>query len=450
MVADAGSYEILPGVVVTEDMAALAFAAKFGGRLAYCHDHGKWFEYDGNVWRICRVPVAFQYARELARKLSAMAPGGTQLQKTRFASGVEQFARADQVFRRTSDFWDRDIFLLGTPDGTVDLRNGRLRLPMQSDNITKSTAVSPDEFETCPHWHAFLEQTTGGDEALTRFLQQVAGYALTGDISEQSLFFIYGDGGNGKGTFLNTLQSIMGDYAKPASMDTFSFQKHAKHETELARLRGARLVTSSETEAGTAWAESRIKQMTGGDVIAARFMRQDFFEYLPQFTLVIMGNFKPALKTVDEAMRRRFNIIPFTIKPKTKDPKLGEKLKKEWPGILRWMVNGCLDWQEHGLIRPPAVTEATEEYFEEQNTMAAWLEQDCNVQIGNTHLREKTMALFNSWTKYAKASGVEWGDAKSFKTSMERLGMKYKPATDGRYFLHVSLKSIDGDLSDNL
>jgi putative DNA primase/helicase len=244
---------IAPGLVVTEDMAALEFARKWGGRLAYCHDHGKWFEYDGNIWRVCKTPVAFHYARELCRRLSFSALAGAQLQKTRFAAGVEQFARADPTFARTAEFWDQDIWTLGTPDGTVDLRTGRIRPAVQSEHITKSTAVSPDLFEDCPAWTTFLEQATGGDESMMRFMQQIAGMALTGDISEQSLFFIWGPGGNGKGTFIHTIESILGDYAEDAAMDSFTAHRSSQHPTDLASLRGARLVTASETESGAAW-----------------------------------------------------------------------------------------------------------------------------------------------------------------------------------------------------
>jgi len=430
----------LIGATVSEDAAAQVFAAKYGGRLAYCHDHGKWFEYDGNIWRIVRTPLAFHYARELARKLAASSPSGSGLKKAKFASAVEQFCRADPVFAKTSDFWDRDTFLLGTPSGTVDLKTGRLRPAMQSDNITKSTAVAPEDFEDCPVWQSFLMEATGQDEGMIRLLQQVAGYALTGDISEQSLFFIWGPGGAGKGTFLNTIQAIMGEYAKTAAMETFAARKHAQHSTELAMLRGARLVTASETEEGAAWAEARIKQLTGGDVIAARFMRQDFFEFLPQFTLVIVGNFKPTLRTVDEAMKRRFNIIPFTHIPTKKDKKLPEKLRAEFPAILRWMINGCLDWQENGLVRPQSVLDATEEYFEDQNTMQQWLDQDCRVEMGNRYITETVASLFESWTKYARSNAVEAGTSKSFKPAMERLGFKYHRPACGRSFMYVALK----------
>ena len=163
----------------------------------------------------------------------------------------------------------------------------------------------------CPRWRAFISEVTCGDAEVSRFLQQWCGYSLTGDTSEQALFFGCGPGGNGKGVFLNTVSRIIGDYAVAAAMDTFTESDFPKHSTELAMLRGARLVTASETEEGRAWAESRIKQMTGGDPITARFMRKDNFTYTPQFKLTIVGNHSPSLRNVDEAMRRRLRIIPF-------------------------------------------------------------------------------------------------------------------------------------------
>ncbi len=214
-----------------------------------------------------------------------------------------------------------------------------------------------------------------------RFLQQIAGYCLTGDTREHALFFIYGPGGNGKSVFLNTLNGILADYAETAVMDAFAASAHDKHSTDIAMLRGARLVSVSETEEGRAWAETRVKQLTGGDKVTARFMRQDNFTFTPRFKLVIVGNHKPVLTNVDDAAKRRFNIIPFTRKPPRPDQQLEEKLKAEWPGILRWMIEGCLDWQANGLVRPAIVAEATAEYFDDQDTFGQWLEEHC-VQDG--------------------------------------------------------------------
>ena len=150
-------------------------------------------------------------------------------------------------------------------------------------------------------------------------------------------------------------------------------------------LRGARMVTASETEEGRSWAESRIKQMTGGDPITARFMQKDFFTFQPAFKLTIIGNHKPLLRNVDEAARRRFNLVPFNRMPANVDRQLPEKLREEWPGILRWMIEGCLDWQENGLVRPDSVIRATESYFEDQDLLSQWLAEECDAEPGNNY-----------------------------------------------------------------
>ena len=158
------------------------------------------------------------------------------------------------------------------------------------------------------------------------------------------MFFLYGDGGNGKGIFLNTITAIMGDYAKTAPMDTFTNSSNDRHPTDMAMLQGARMVFAQETERGRAWAESRVKSLTGSDPVTARFMRQDFFTYTPKFKLLISGNHLPRLKNVDEAMRRRLHLLPFTqvFKGKDRDPHLAEKLKTEYAGILQWIVEGAV------------------------------------------------------------------------------------------------------------
>jgi putative DNA primase/helicase len=245
------------------------------------------------------------------------------------------------------------------------------------------------------------------------------GYGLTGDIREHALFFAHGDGGNGKGVFLNTCRNIFGDYAQTAVMDTFTASQNDKHTTDLAMLKGARLVSASETEEGRAWAESRIKTMTGGDPITARFMRRDNFTYNPQFKLFIIGNHKPVLKNVDDAARRRFNMIPFVHKPIKKDSALEDKLRAEWPAIFRWMIDGCLDWQQNGLIRPAVVAEATETYFTEQDTLNQWIAENCDT--GNNS-SDTTANLFTSWSEWATANGEKPGTTKWFSQALQKQG----------------------------
>lgn len=429
--------------VITEDSAALAFAEMYASRLRYCHDTGSWYEWTGKAWAPNRVGRAYQWARELARRLVASESPKVRYvaSKTAFASGVEKFARSDPTFAVTAEGWDRDPWLLGTPGGTVDLRDGRLRLSDPTECITKLTAVAPAARSDCPLWLAFLDQATGGDAALIRFLRQWCGYALTGLTREHALVFVYGPGGNGKSVFLNVFTAILAEYAKTAAMDTFTASKGDRHPTDMAMLRGARLVTASETEEDRAWAEARIKQLTGGDPVTARFMRQDFFTFTPTFKLTIVGNHQPMLRNVDEAARRRFNIVPFVRKPDRPDRQLEEKLRAEWPAILRWMIEGGLDWQRSGLVRPASVVEATEAYFAEQDLMGQWIAEECDLRPGDTGAWERSADLFDSWSDFAKAAGDLPGSLKSFKPALVRRGVQPKRNSAHAGYLGIRLRT---------
>jgi putative DNA primase/helicase len=437
------------GGVLTEDFAAQRFAERFAGRFRYCHSTGAWFQWDGNVWRRIRTGVPFHEARLLARELARGQEDKVRqaAMKTNFASGVERFARVDPMFAVTAEAWDADPLLLGTPAGTVDLRTGILRRSDQADGITKQTAVSPSDTADCPLWLKFLADATGGDADLIRFLQQWAGYCLTGLTVEHALLFIYGPGGNGKSVFLNVLTAILMDYAATAAMETFTASRGDKHPTDLAHLRGARLVTASETEEGRPWAESRIKQLTGGDPITARFMRRDFFTFAPTFKLTMVGNHQPVLRNLDEAARRRFNIVPFTRKPDQPDPRLEAKLREERPGILRWMIEGCLDWLRNGLVRPASVTDATQTYFEAQDLFHQWLDDQCEVDPDNTYKWERSVDLYASWSAYAKAAGEPPGSLKTFGPAMIRNGLQPYRTNRVRGYSGIRLRSSlqDGD-----
>jgi putative DNA primase/helicase len=325
----------------------------------------------------------------------------------------------------------------------VDLRTGELIEPRASDFITKSTKVAPDR--GVPRlWLQFLHEALRGDEETIRYLQQWAGYCLTGLTSEHALAFLYGGGGNGKSVTIDRFVSVLGDYAVTAAMETFAVSKGERHSTELAMLRGARLVTASETEEGRAWNEARVKQMTGGDRITARFMRQDNFTFQPQFKLLIAGNYPPVLSNVDDAIRRRFNIIPFVSKPNNPDPHLSAKLAREDGKILQWMIEGCLDWQRHGLVRPSSVQDATADYFDEQDVFGQWLADRCEVDLGNIRLVEVSGKLFADWQQYAAHRGEPAGTQKSFAGSLARRGVRRERkrfrGAPQRLFAGISLK----------
>jgi putative DNA primase/helicase len=338
--------------------------------------------------------------------------------------------------------FDSDPYLLGVPGGVVDLRTGKMREALRTEYVTRSTAVAPRWSE--PRlWKKFLAEATGGDVPMQAYLQVMAGYFLTGSTNAHALFFLFGAGKNGKSVFVDVLARVLSDYAVTASMDTFIASKSDRHPTDLARLDGARLVTASETEEGRAWAESRIKQLTGGDRIAARFMRQDFFEFSPVFKLLIAGNFQPQLHNVDEAMRRRFHMIPFTQTPRQPDPQLGEKLQAEYGQILAWAIEGARIWQRKGLTRPDAVVDASDRYFEEQDLFGHWIAERCLQKPGAVG---RSVDLFSSWRNFARQNGEEAGTQKAMAGALRKRGFQSVRVSGGaRAWQGIELAQVFGE-----
>jgi putative DNA primase/helicase len=284
-----------------------------------------------------------------------------------------------------------------------------------------------------------LREITAWDDALIAFLRRVSGYAATGLIREHALFFLHGTGGNGKSVFIDTLVAILSDYAALAPMETFIDTHGDRHPTELAMLRGKRLVVAQETEQGRAWAESKIKALTGGGKITARFMRQDFFEFEPQFTLLIAGNHKARLRNVDEAIRRRFHLIPFTVTiPKEqRDTALLATLEREAAGILTWIVQGAREYFAQGLNPPPCVRDATEDYFSEEDSFAAWIADNCET---SPTAWDTAGRLFGNWKVYAEAAGMRAGDQKAFAAKMEAAGFERgREGRKGRHWRGIAL-----------
>jgi putative DNA primase/helicase len=359
---------------LTEDSLCIAFVRQFMGVLAYSWDRGQWYRWAGSHWIAETTGQAVDWARKMCRALNVERK--TAWQSLRVAAAIEKLARSDRMFAMTADKWNRDPFLLATPAGTVDLRTGELRAANPDDYITRRTLVGAEEGEPRV-WTQFLSQVTQGDEDLIRFLRQVAGYSLTGDCREECLFFLYGPGGNGKGTFVTTMQTILAEYAVNAPMDAFLRAYGERHTTDLAMLAGARLVTATETRDGRSWDDERVKALTGRDVITARFMRCDNFSFTPTFKLLVSGNHKPRLASVDDAWRRRLHVVPFTYKPPTRDDTLKDRLRDEYGQILSWAIKGCIDWQRNGLVIPARVRAETATYFESQDAFGEWLDDRC-------------------------------------------------------------------------
>jgi putative DNA primase/helicase len=433
----------------SEESLALVFTKLHVGTLRYVAVWGKWLIFDGSKWDFDETLKTYSMARILCRAAANKINKPSHAKATASAktrNAVVTLACSDPRHAATVEQWDADPWLLNTPGGVIDLRNGKRRAHRATDYMTKMTAVTPDAKCPIPIWLGFLTTVTDKDIELQQFLQRVSGYALTGSTREHTLSFLYGTGANGKGVFVNTVAGILHDYHKTAPLETFTVTSNERHPTELAMLRGARLVTISETESGKRWAESRIKTLTGGDPITARFMRQDFFEYMPQFKLMISGNHRPGLNSVNEAIRRRVNMVPFniTIAKEARDKNLTEKLKAEWPGILAWMIEGCLQWQKIGMQPPKVVTDATDDYLDSEDKLGRWidecLERDPNGWMSSTD-------LFYSWKHWAEDNNEWVGGQTKLSIDLKEAGFKpvRKPHANG--FAGLRLKPFAGPVS---
>jgi putative DNA primase/helicase len=434
----------------SDEALALRFAERFGHKLKYVAVWNKWFIYTGTHWVPDDTLQVIDCARDLCREVAgncAQERIAAAIASRKTVTAVVSLARADRRIAANTDQWDSDPWLLNTTAGAADLRTGALRGHDPNDYCTKMTTVAPDSSCPTPIWSTFLERVCREDAEFIGFLQRILGYALTGVTREHALFFCYGTGANGKSTLINTVVACIGDYHRTAAIETFTASKADRHPTDLAGLRGARLVTAVETEEGRRWDEAKVKALTGGDKISARFMRQDFFEYNPNFKLLLAGNHKPGLRSVDEAIRRRFHLLPFLaiIPPGERDDQLGEKLKAEGPGILAWMIEGCLDWQRQGLDPPEVVKAATAEYLEAEDALAAWIREAGDADPNGFELSTE---LYASWKRFAADSGEYIGSMRKFVQKLEDRGAsiglrKGRNSTGHNGFYGLRLRSCE-------
>jgi putative DNA primase/helicase len=384
----------------------------------------KWVFWDGTRWCVDENLQWMNRTREFLREIAAemmmqaeaMGEGlsrsaanklakdtkrsGDKLLDKHMICAVETLARSNPASAAAPEVFDADLMLLGTPGGTVDLRSGVLRPAERSELITKMASVTPADEGSVPRlWLEFLNQIFEGDQEIIAFMQRFAGYALTGQTSEHKLIFLYGGGRNGKSVYLNTLHKIWGDYVRKAPSSTFLNSQQERHPTDVAGLQGARLVVGSELPVGKTWDESMIKDLTGGDVMTARYMRGDFFDFEPQLTLMIAGNNQPSFRGVDEAIRARVVLVPFnvTIPKARQDPDLPNKLMAEAPGILRWAITGAVQWQQQGLNVPPIISKASSEYFDDEDIVARFLE-DKTENVPDNFVSSSTLyCCFKGW-----------------------------------------------------
>lgn len=442
------------GPIMYSDAAcAFQFITEYSGELRYVAERSKWLGWDGSHWALGDGAAAEWRAGKMLNAMSNKAlktvqPAmkaeqlATRLASVGTRSAIVRYASSAPGMRVTMADLDADPNLLNTPDGVYDLRTGERRDADPNLLMTRCTTVAP-EFEPPVRWLAFLDEATAGDKELQRYLQRLTGYALTGLKTEHNLAFIYGPGGNGKGVFLNTVQAIFGDYAKAANMDTFTASKFDKHPTDMAGLAGSRLVTAQETQEGRSWDEAKVKMLTSADKVQARFMREDFFEFEPTFKLIFAGNHKPEIRNLDDAMKRRFHLVPFTVKPKTINPLLSEQLREEWPRILAWMIEGTRMWLAEGLNPPAVVLEATAEYFDEEDPIGQWIRE--RVDRSDTTAPFVTSTdVYDNWREWAGENGEYGRNVKTLVRELKGRGFRAARTSTARGFTGIKFTAGPG------
>lgn len=389
----------------TDASNATRFVSRHGVGLRWVGPWNKWLLWDGVRWkpdksrRIDREAknVAADLFAEIAAVLKAAETAGEGMRRddrtlsamyahakhSNSRGGIESMiALARGELAIDSDLLDSDPWLLNLGNGTLNLRTGELREHRREDYITKLVPVEFDAAAECPLWDTFLQTIFAGDRELIEYVRRLVGYSLTGVTEEHILPFGHGAGANGKSTFIETVLKLLGpDYAMKAAPDLLMARRGEAHPTDRADLFGKRLVACVETEEGRRFAESLVKEMTGGDRMRARRMREDFWEFAPTHHVWLAGNHKPQVVGTDHGIWRRIKLIPFTvvIPDAEQDKKLPAKLVAELPGILNWAIAGCLDWQRGGMREPECVRVATSGYSTEMDEVGKFIDENCEL-----------------------------------------------------------------------
>jgi len=446
----------------TDAANAQRFAIQYGRDLAHIDPWG-WYRFNGTQWTDGR-----QYADRCAQELGAgirdesiklaLEANNTELPRSqrdsaqakaektlRWAKVSESAQRieaakklaAAHIYARAADM-DRHPWLLNCSNGTLDLTTGELRPPRRSDLITKSTHTPYLPDAKSELWARVVQDICCGNGDLVRYLQRVCGYALTGDVREQIMFLFNGSGSNGKDTFLTAVQHAMGDYAGLAAPNLLIESKSDRHPTEVADLAGVRLAIASESNEKGRLNEVAVKRFVGSEKLKARMMRQDFFEFDVQFKLVLMTNHRPIIEGDDYGIWRRLHLVPFNaiFKGDKRDSTLQAKLDHELPAILRWCVDGCLEWQRIGLAAPDIVKQATAQYRADQDVLRDFFTEKC---VFNPQAQVTAKTLYTNYENWSRDNGEHAKSAKWLWPKLQERGVRKEKQNTGALYRGIGL-----------
>jgi putative DNA primase/helicase len=423
------------------------------GRMLYDHRRNQWHLWGDHCWRADRDCEIYRLAKGAARERYRLAgsiqdlPARRAAAKWAIASESRQkleaalsLAQSEKALADTGDGWNADPFLLAVGNGVIDLRPGNLRPGRPEDRISFHSDINYDPAATCPRWLRFLEEIFDGNGELIDFIFRIAGYSISGDTREQVIFVNYGSGSNGKGILLNTLRRVLGDYGHNMPFSTLEQQDRGGIPNDLAALVGRRFVTASETNQSARLNEARVKALTGCDPITARFLHGEWFTFQPVAKFWLAVNHRPRISDDSFGFWRRVRIIPFLrqFSGADADLRLDDKLTPEMPGILSWLVRGCLAWQRRGLDPPACVKVATEEYREDSDLLADFISERCITEP----LRSSAGSdLFKAYRTWAEGHGFREKEILGQRDFARRMAEKFtkRRLTSGVFYEGIGL-----------
>jgi putative DNA primase/helicase len=418
----------------TDYGAAERLHAAYGSAFRYCGALG-YLVWDGTRWKpdeneTLMRRMALETARKLFAQAATLKDGDQRESWVKHSLSCERNAALKNAVELVKTIpgvtveaaqLDRDPMLFNVRNGTLDLNTGLLKDHDPADLITKVAGVDFDLMAECPRWLEFQQTICAGDADLSAFKQRAYGYSLTGMTSEDALFIAHGSGANGKSSELDAIGGILGDYGDTAQFETFAVKKSEGVRNDLAALMGARFVSASEGENRQRLAEGLVKQLTGGDVMKARFLHREFFSFKPEFKLWLATNHKPLIRGTDHGIWRRIRLVPYsvTISEAQRDKGLKKKLEAEKSGILNWLLGGCKIWLEHGLGDAEAVTAATKSYREESDALAEFISACCTVDELHTEFAGE---LYAAYKQFCERGGEEPFSAQLFGRMLTERG----------------------------
>lgn len=438
-----------------EGHVAQEFARTHRDRLRYCWKWKRWVAFDGRRWTDDAGAGAAGFLLEMAlgyyKSASTVVDDAARKRIVSHAKIIDtakgrrnvlELAQPEPGIGVDPDQFDRDPWLLNVNNGTLCLRAGSLesRPHNPNDYLRKLAPVDYDPEATAPTWEKFLDRIMAGNAGLIAYLQRLAGYCLTGLVSEHVLPVFYGTGRNGKSTFLAALADVLGEHLVPLPEGMLITRKHQHHPAELMTLRGARLAVSSEIAADGTLNESRVKALTGGERIQARGMHQDFGAgFDPTAKIVLVVNHRPRVRDTSAAMWRRVHLVPFevTIAEDEVDPNLREKLAAESSGILAWAVRGCIEWQRIGLSPPEEIRFATAAYQEESDVVGRWVRERCSVSRDLSAPFASLWQDFETWLQSVEDEEGALDDPisrRAFGQRLDALGHRTKLGTGAKKY----------------